>query len=215
MLEFDSLYLEFGLHRVLQDVYVKCEQGEVVGLLGRNGSGKSCLMKIVFGSKKAYQQSIRINGKYILNSNIRKGYIHYLPQESFLPGELTVSTVLAFYRLEETPFTKTFPGFANKLKHKIEHFSGGEIRLIEVYVILNMKGLFCILDEPFSNLMPLHIEAVINMIHAAKATKGIIITDHLYRSLIEISNSVYVLSNGKTRLVRNANELIQYGYLPG
>jgi lipopolysaccharide export system ATP-binding protein len=83
MLEFDSLYLEFGHHRVLQDVYVKCETGEVVGIIGRNGSGKSCLMKIVFGSMKAYMQSVRINGEYVTGSNIRKGLINYLPQESF------------------------------------------------------------------------------------------------------------------------------------
>jgi ABC-type sugar transport system ATPase subunit len=49
ILEVDSILLEFDLKRVLQDVYLKSETGKVTGLLGRNGSGKSCLMKILFG----------------------------------------------------------------------------------------------------------------------------------------------------------------------
>ena len=50
VLEFDSLYLEFGPKRVLSSIYMKCETGKITALLGRNGSGKSCLMKIVFGA---------------------------------------------------------------------------------------------------------------------------------------------------------------------
>jgi ABC-type multidrug transport system ATPase subunit len=213
VLEFDSLFLEFGLHRVLQDVYVKCEQGEVIGLLGRNGSGKSCLMKIVFGSLKAYQQSVRINGDYLLNTNIKKGLIHYLPQESFIPPFLTIQTVLYHYQLSIDDFLEAFPGFAEKLDTKIEALAGGEIRLLEIFVILNCKGLFCILDEPFSNLMPLHIEKVIQLIHAAKAKKGIILTDHLYQYLLKISDRVYLLNNGKTFAIDNQDKLVQFGYL--
>lgn len=213
VLEFDSLFLEFGLHRVLQDVYVKCEQGQVVGLLGRNGSGKSCLMKIVFGSQKAYQQSVRINGEYLLNTNIKKGYIHYLPQESFIPPFLRIQKVLNHYQLSVADFIDAFPHFEGKLDTKIEELAGGEIRLLEIFVILNCKGLFCILDEPFSNLMPLHIEKVIQLIHAAKAKKGIILTDHLYRYLLRISDMVYLLNNGKTFPIDNKDKLVQYGYL--
>lgn len=213
ILEFDSLFLEFGLHRVLQDVYVKCEQGEVVGLLGRNGSGKSCLMKIVFGSLKAYQQSVRINGEYVLNTNIKKGYIHYLPQESFIPPSLSIQKVLHHYQLSEEHFTATFPDFTDRLNAKIDELAGGEIRLLEIFVILSCKGLFCILDEPFSNLMPLHIEKMIQLIHTAKTKKGIILTDHLYKYLLQTSDRIYLLSNGKTFPIDNTDKLVQHGYL--
>lgn len=214
VLEFDSLYLEFGLHKVLQDVYMKCEQGEVVGLLGRNGSGKSCLMNIVFGSMKAYQESVRINGEYLLNTNIRKGLIQYLPQESFIPKSLKVKTALAHYNIPSADFLHTFPDFATKLTCRVAELSGGEVRLLEIFMILKSKGLFCILDEPFSNLMPLHIEKVLQLIESTKVQKGIIITDHLYSYLIEASDRLYLLQQGKTFPVKNAEELIQYGYLP-
>lgn len=214
VLEFDSLYLEFDLHKVLQDVYMKCEQGEVVGLLGRNGSGKSCLMQIVFGSMRAYQQSVRINGEYVLNTNISKGLIHYLPQESFIPKSLKVKTVIAHYNLSADDLIIAFPNFVSKLNDSIGALSGGEVRLLEIFIILKSKGLFCILDEPFSNLMPLHIEKVLQLIEHCKVNKGIIITDHLYSYLIEASGRLYLLQNGKTYPIKNPEELIQYGYLP-
>lgn len=213
ILEFDSLFLEFGYHRVLQDVYVKCEQGQIIGLLGRNGSGKSCLMKIVFGSLKAYQQSVRINGEYLPDTNIRKGLIHYLPQESFIPPFLKIKKVLQHYKISEADFLETFPDFTDRLNAKVEELAGGEIRLLEIFIILNCDGLFCILDEPFSNLMPLHIEKVIKLINEAKTKKGIMLTDHLYRYLLKTSDLIYLLSNGKTFAINNTDQLVQFGYL--
>jgi ABC-type lipopolysaccharide export system ATPase subunit len=213
-LVFDSFYLEFGLNRVLQDVYMECSQGEVVGLLGRNGSGKSCLMQIVFGSRKAYQQSVRINGAYLLNSNIRKGLIHYLPQESFIPKSFTVKMALSHYQIPIDELLVAFPHFTNLMNLKIAELAGGDIRLLEIMLILKQKGLFCILDEPFSNLMPLHIEKIMELITASKLDKGIIVTDHLYPYLLKVSNRLYVLQNGKTYSVKNPEELITFGYLP-
>ena len=89
-LEFDSLYLEFDLRKVLSSVYMKCETGNVVGLLGRNGSGKSCLMKIVFGSMRAEHKSIRIDGRYYPGNTPKKTLITYLPQDHFIPTFLTL-----------------------------------------------------------------------------------------------------------------------------
>ncbi len=60
-LEVDSVILEYAKNRVLQDVYLKVEIGFVKGLLGRNGSGKTCLMNIIYGEIKTNDKSIRIN----------------------------------------------------------------------------------------------------------------------------------------------------------
>ncbi len=212
-LEFDSLYLEFGLHKVLQDIYMKCSQGEVIGLLGRNGCGKSSLMKIVFGSMKAYQQSVRINGKH-LSVNARRNMIKYLPQESFIPGYLSLQTVLKHYQIEKEQLLSRFPVFLSKIHHPFGELSGGEGRLFEVFVILKSKSHFCILDEPFSNLMPLYIDQIITLINDCRADKGMIITDHLYRYIIPASDRLYFLHQGKTYPIHQQSELTRFGYLP-
>jgi ABC-type multidrug transport system ATPase subunit len=214
VLEFDSLYLEFGHQKVLQDVYMKCTEGEAIGLLGRNGSGKSCLMKIVFGSMEAYMQSVRINGEYVTGNNIRKGWINYLPQESFIPPFLTIKKVLQQYGLRREGLNTFMPELADVHLKKINELSGGERRLLEVYIILKRPSLFSILDEPFSGLMPIHIERVIALINETKATKGIILTDHQYRYLLEVSNRIYLLHEGKTFSIKDKDELIRFGYLP-
>lgn len=212
-LEFDSLYLEFGLHQVLRDIYMKCAQGEVVGLLGRNGSGKSCLMKIVFGSMAAYQQSVRINGNH-LSPNARQPFIKYLPQQSFVPTHLTISAALKHYQIDIDELLLSFNTFGSKLHIEFGNLSGGDRRLFEVFLILKSNGLFCILDEPFSNLMPLHIDQLTALIHTCKADKGIIITDHQYRYIIPASDRLYFLHQGKTYPIGKKSELLAFGYFP-
>ncbi len=67
-LEVDGVILEFNSKRILQDVYLKSESGKVTGLLGRNGSGKSCLMKIIYGELVPNDKSVRIDGHALLNN---------------------------------------------------------------------------------------------------------------------------------------------------
>lgn len=211
-LEFDSLFLEFGLRRVLQDVYMKCTVGEVVGLLGRNGSGKSCLMQIVFGMRKAYQQSVRIDGQYTRHKPSREGKISYLSQESFLPKQLSVHTILQHYNVSLSYVQTYLPDILPQ--SKIESLSGGTVRLLELLLVLNLPAPFCILDEPFSYLAPLQVEIVKSIITEAKHHKGFIITDHLYEQLLQCSDRLYLLNNGKTFPIHHHEELLQHGYLP-
>ena len=84
MLEIDSVTLNFGNRSILSGCYLNSKSGEVVGLLGRNGSGKSSLLKIIFGSLKADFMHLRIDGKIISRGFTGKN-IGYLPQQGFLP----------------------------------------------------------------------------------------------------------------------------------
>jgi ABC-type lipopolysaccharide export system ATPase subunit len=84
---------------------------------------------------------------------------------------------------------------------------------VEAILILRSQAKFCILDEPFSGLMPVHIETLISLMKALKNEKGIIITDHLYRHVSSISDRIYLLSNGKTYPIKNAEQLISLRYV--
>lgn len=131
ILEFDSLDLAFGLRKVLSNVHMKCSTGEIVGLLGRNGSGKTCLMKIVFGSMQAEYKSVRIDGLPYAGNRPFKKRVSYLPQQSFMPPFLTVRESLKVYGIAEEELLATFPEYAEFMDLKPHQLSGGYCRLLE------------------------------------------------------------------------------------
>ncbi|SFH02227.1 ATP-binding cassette domain-containing protein [Pedobacter insulae] len=177
----DSVNKEFGLNQILTDVFISCKIGEVIGLLGRNGAGKSTLLQIIFGALKAGHKYVKVNDKLIHTLFDSRDLIRYLPQDSFLPIHVSVKTIIAIYctsiqaaQLHELAFIKPF------LFKKSNELSGGEKRLIEIFILLYGKAKFVLLDEPFNGLAPLHIELVKEGIKAAAVNKGFIITDHDY-----------------------------------
>jgi ABC-type lipopolysaccharide export system ATPase subunit len=197
-LEFDSIQLEFGLHKVLSSVAMKCETGEVVGLLGRNGSGKSSLMKIVFGSMSSEFRSVRIDKVPVIGNAFHKRQISYLTQEALIPSYLSIRKAMNYFGVSEESVCGAFPPAKEVLNLKPNQCSGGTLRIIETLLVLLSPASFCILDEPFSGVMPVHIESIKEIIQKQKQHKGIIITDHLYRHVTDIADRMYVLSNGQT-----------------
>ena len=213
VLEFDSLELWYQTRSILSSVYMKCEVGEIVGVLGRNGSGKSSLMKIVFGSLKGSHQSIRIDGKQLPANHLNRRLIGYLPQESLIPSFISIRKTFRLFGISEEEIIVEFPEIKDFLELKPTQLSGGYQRIIEAILILKSKGLFCILDEPFSGLMPVHVEKLKQIITLEKAKKGIIVTDHMYRHVLSITDRLYLLANGKTYLVKSEEDLIARGYV--
>jgi ABC-type lipopolysaccharide export system ATPase subunit len=212
IIEIDSVILEFDSKRVLQDVYMKSETGKVTGLLGRNGTGKSCLMKIIYGELVPNDKSIRINGNSIYNKYRNPNDIRYLPQGRFIPKSLTIKRIFDDFELDFLDFTNEFPEFEKFYKAKFKNLSGGEQRIIEIYSILASKTKFCMLDEPFSQVMPVHVETIKGLILREKKNKGIIITDHLYKYIIDICDNLYVINGGKTYLTKSLQDIEILGY---
>lgn len=213
ILEFDGIELSFGSHLILSSIYMKCETGKIIGLMGRNGSGKSSLMKIVFGSMKSSNQSIRINGFPLIGNYQQDKFISYLPQEGFIPQKLTIAKALNHYEINSQSLIDFFPDFNIHIQNTVRELSGGYLRLLETFLILKSPHPFCLLDEPFSGLMPLHIEGLKQLIAEVKPTKGIILLDHMYCHTMEMADDIYLLSNGKTYLIKDREELVFRGYL--
>ena len=212
VLEFDSIELEFGYRKILSSVAMSCVTGEIVGLLGRNGSGKSCLMKIVFGYMNCEFKSVRINKQPISQGGLNK-MIGYLPQENLIPSHIKIGDVIETFEIDRLKIFDLIPFAKDWLNLKPDQCSGGSLRLLESLLILLSKKPFCILDEPFSGVMPIHIETLKEVILKEKETKGIIISDHLYRHVKSIANRTYVLANGQTYLIQRDDQLVKHGYL--
>ena len=87
----DSIRKSFNEKQVLTDVFLKCQTGDIIGLLGRNGSGKSTLLKIIFGTLHTDYKHITINEVLTDTPFKEPGTISYLPQDDFLPKNVTKS----------------------------------------------------------------------------------------------------------------------------
>lgn len=210
-LEADGVQLSFDRRKILTDIYIKCQTGRITGLLGRNGSGKSCLMEIIYGTMPI-EKSVRIDNVSLPAAFKRPDLVRYLPQFHFIPKSLSLKRVFGDYSLDFGAFSERLPGFEDKYRTSMADLSGGQRRLVELYVTLASKSQFIMLDEPFSYLSPVLIEKVTEMLIEEKANKGILITDHMYKHVLGCCDDLYVLSNGKTWLTRSPEEIETYGY---
>lgn len=210
-LEADGIQLEFDGRKVLTSIYLKCETGKITGLLGRNGQGKSCLMKIIYGSLKC-EKSVRIDNISQSQAFKRPDLLRYLPQFNFVPKSLPLKRIFRDFDLDYSIFAKRFPEFASTYKSSIGSLSGGGQRLVELYIIVKSSTHFAMLDEPFTHLSPLQVEKVKELLLEEKENKGLLITDHMYKQVIDICDNIYVLTNGKTHLLKNIDEIETFGY---
>jgi ABC-type multidrug transport system ATPase subunit len=211
-LEADSIMLNFGSHAVLSDIYIRCETGRVTGLLGRNGQGKSTLMKIIYGTLHPATKSVRLNGQAIGPAYLVPGLIGYLPQDNFSPKNRKLAQVFEDFELDFAVFEKTFPAFASSYNSKVKDLSGGQQRLAETYVLLASKATFVMLDEPFTHMSPVMADQVKELVTEAGRSKGILITDHLYQHIIALSDDLYILDAGKLKMLHSPEELQHLGY---
>ena len=215
LLEVDSIRKAFGDKQVLTDIALKCKSGDIIGLLGRNGSSKTTLLKIIFGTLFTDYKFIRINDEILDQPFKTKNIIVYLNQDNFLPKNITVKQVVEIYSddLDQKEFLDD-EVLSKVLDTKIRNLSGGESRYLEVKLLLTLDSLFVLLDEPFNGISPLHIEKVKNMILDKSVEKGIILTDHDYRNVLDVANKFYLLFDGGLKPIKTKQDLIDWGYVP-
>lgn len=214
ILEIDSVQKYYQHKLVVSDVYLKCETGDIIGLLGRNGSGKSTLLKIILGIVPADYKFVRIDGKLKRKTSELLKEISYLPQDNFIPKQFSVQKGIRLSIPKEK-----FNAFCNDpmiqsvLDKKISHLSGGELRYLEIKLILSNDSKFVLLDEPYNGLSPIMAEKVNQLIRDNAKQKGVIITDHNYRNVIDVSTKLILMETGKIRSLNGKEELIERGYL--
>ncbi len=211
ILEIDSAELAFGGRSILSGVYLLAETGCVTAVLGRNGCGKSCLMKILSGALKTGFCSMRIDGKW--HGRFTEKEVRYLPQHAFIPEWLRLERVLRDFGLSREELERWFPLFVPLRGSRIGELSGGEQRILECFVILRSRTQFVLLDEPFSQIAPLHVETLQTLIRQEKMAKGILLTDHMYRHVTGIADRLYVMTDGQAYPCENDEELVRRGYL--
>lgn len=208
----DSLSYSNKGHRILDSIFLNVPEKSIVGLFGRNGSGKSTLLNVIFGNKKPDFAFMRCNGVKF-NKGYKTNNISYMPQESLFPHNIKIKDIISFFNeINENIYTNEI--IRNNLNNYLSNLSGGESKLIEILIILNVRKSYCLLDEPFSKLSPLSISIVKEQILEAKKSMGILISDHNYRELSSLSEKNYLLFNKSLIEVNDIMDLIDYNYLP-
>lgn len=209
----DSVQLGFRDKQVLQSVFITAEKGKVTGVLGRNGSGKSCLFKCIMGGIRPQNMFIRFGDEQDTDYSHIGCRIKYLPQNLFAPANITLDEAFKLYGVDYDGLVTFAPKFHTFQRKHFKELSGGEARVAELYLILNSDCEFCILDEPFSNIAPIYIEKIQELIQQQKQNKGIIVSDHLYEAIMQVADDLFLLSDGFTFPVKSREDLIHHGYI--
>jgi lipopolysaccharide export system ATP-binding protein len=197
--------------KVVDDVNLEIQQGEVVGLLGPNGAGKTTTFYILVGLARPDYGRVLLDGEDITDLPMylraRSG-ISYLPQEPSVFRKLTVEeNLLAVLetlpltpeqrrdRVEELLAQMGLEGVRNSHAHVL---SGGERRRLEIARSLVLSPSFVLLDEPFSGIDPLTVVDIQKIIADLSAAGiGVLVTDHNVRETLAVTNRAYIISEGK------------------
>src|SRR5262245_9767772 len=102
LLEVSGIELQFGLRKILSDTYLTCQTGSITGILVRNGSGKSCLLNIIYGTMAAQNKSVQFNKKTFTSAYKHPSLITYMPQFNFIPGYVKLKRIFSGFGTDYT-----------------------------------------------------------------------------------------------------------------
>lgn len=211
-----SVVKSYGRHQLLKDICFSLNTGEIIGIFGKNGSGKSTLLKILFGTLKAASLNVQIDEKpYEPSKNIVQQKISLLSQSNFLPKDIKVRNAVALCFLDGKGQDKILynPRIAKIANQRIGTLSHGEMRYFEILLISKLPHPFMLLDEPFSMIEPLYQEAIKEILLSVKQEKGILLTDHYYVDVLDVSDKNLLIRDGNSLPVKDKGDLEKLNYI--
>jgi len=229
-LEASGLQKAYGSRKVVKDVSLAVEEGEVVGLLGPNGAGKTTSFYMIVGLVRADAGQITLDGQAVerlpIHRRARLG-LGYLPQEASIFRKLSVEdNVRAVLELQDDPATGK-PYSAKALDERltallealhVSHLrsspapalSGGERRRVEIARALASNPRFILLDEPFAGIDPIAVIEIQRIIGFLKSRGiGVLITDHNVRETLGICDHAYIINEGRVLARGTPSEIVE------
>jgi lipopolysaccharide export system ATP-binding protein len=221
ILRAEHLIKKYKKRKVVNDINITVEQGEIVGLLGPNGAGKTTSFYMIVGLIKPNEGQIYLNDDNITSLPMYKRAklgIGYLAQEASVFRRLTVEENLMAV-LEMSNLSKTEQ--KEKMERLLEEFSlthvrknfgvvlsGGERRRTEIARALAVDPKFVLLDEPFAGVDPIAVEEIQSIVAKLKEKNiGILITDHNVTETLSITDRAYLMFEGRLLKEGSAEDL--------
>ncbi|OCG74137.1 LPS export ABC transporter ATP-binding protein [Gilliamella sp. Nev6-6] len=211
ILKAENLAKVYKKRRVVEDVSLTVNSGEIVGLLGPNGAGKTTTFYMVVGIVTLNAGKIYLDDHDIsilpLHERAQKG-IGYLPQEASIFRKLSViDNIMAILETRKDIDKKEKIDRAEELLEEFhithirdsigQSLSGGERRRVEIARALAANPKFILLDEPFAGVDPISVIDIKNIIkHLRDRGLGVLITDHNVRETLDVCERAYIVSKG-------------------
>ena len=228
-LEARHLAKSYGSRKVVKDVSISVQKGEVVGLLGPKGAGKTTSFYMIVGLVRSDGGDVFIDGQPVGNMPIHQRSrlgLSYLPQEASIFRKLTVEeNVRAVLELQKDEQGKPLSReeIENRLtgllqELRVEHLrqspalalSGGERRRVEIARALATQPRFILLDEPFAGIDPIAVIEIQRIIGFLKERGiGVLITDHNVRETLGICDHAFIISDGHVLAEGTPEEIVE------
>ncbi len=219
----EGLRKAYRRRQVIRDVSLRLDRGEVVALLGPNGSGKTTVFYAIAGLVPPDGGRVTLDGTDItglpMYRRARLG-LGYLPQEvSIFRGLSVEDNIAAVLEIAETDRHKRRERLEELLADfRIEHLraaiamslSGGERRRVEIARCLAANPKYLLLDEPFAGVDPISVDDIRHLVQdLCRRGIGVLVTDHNVRETLEIVDRAYILHDGRVLMSGTADEVVR------
>ena len=227
MLDVGQIHTYYGLSHILFEVSLSVVEGEIVGLLGRNGAGKSTTMRSIMGLTPPRKGTVSFRGEPITGKKayllVRQG-IAYVPDDRRVFADLTVDDNLEITFRRNQDWSKKrvydlFPALAEIQSRRAGNLSGGEQQMLTIGRALMSSPELLLLDEPTEGLAPLIVRNLEDQILKLKgAGISILLSEQNVKSAMKMISRAYVIDNGRIRFAGtlaefDANEEVKKKYL--
>ena len=211
LLECVNLGKKFGDRTVLNNVNLVVPRGKIIGLLGKNGTGKTTLIKLINGLLTPTSGKVLVNEKEIgVESKI---VISYLPERTYLDKSMTVEKVIEFFKdfysnFDEEKARQLLKDLDLDTSLKLSKMSKGMLEKVQLVLVMSRKADLYILDEPLGGVDPATRDYILDTI-LTNFNEGasVIISTHLIADVERILDEVIFIDKGEIKLVANSDEL--------
>lgn len=211
LLEIKNLYKNYGEKQVLNNITLTVPRGKIIGLLGKNGTGKTTLIKLINGLLTPTEGEIIFEGEKIGPQS--KLNIAYLPERTYLDKSMTINETLKFFKEFYSNFDiDKAKDLLKKLdldeNQKIIKMSKGMQEKVQLILVMSRKADIYILDEPLGGVDPATRDYILDTI-LTNFNEGasIIISTHLISDIERILDEVIFIDKGEIKLISDADEL--------
>ena len=211
LLECINVNKSYGSKKVLKDINLSVENGKIIGLLGKNGTGKSTLIKLINDLLTLDSGKILVNGKGIGVES--KKLISYLPERTYLDKSMTIDKVIEYFEsfydnFDSNKAKKLLKDLNLDINQKISKMSKGMQEKLQLVLVMSRKADLYILDEPLGGVDPATRDYILDTI-LTNFNEGasVIISTHLISDIERILDEVIFIDKGKIILQSDCDSL--------